>query len=186
MCEKVADENYSVRGNRNEPSSKPSGPKTKTSEQALAALMRYASRAERSSGDAERLMRNWNVPEPERQAILERLKRMKFIDDARFAAAYVRDKSEFAGWGSRKIRTGLISKGIDRQIIDSVLGELKESGSENCRLDELIARKLNSLKTGTTYEKKGKLLRFGLSRGYGYDAVMESVDKAFAAGNNDE
>ena len=183
MCEEVADKKYSVYSSR---SRKPSGPKTKTPQQALEALMRYASRAERSSGDAIRLMRNWNVPESERPAILERLVRMKFIDDERFAAAYVRDKSEFAGWGSRKIRTALIAKGIDRQIIDRTLAQLKESGNENSRLDQLIARKLNSLKSGTEYEKKGKLLRFGLSRGYGYDVVMEAVDKAFVASGCEE
>ena len=158
--------------------SRRSEPKTKTPEQALAALMRYASRAERSSGDAERLMRRWNVPAADRSAILERLKRMKFIDDRRYAAAYVRDKSEFAGWGIRKIRTGLISKGIAGDIIDEAVGRLRQSGNENSRLDELVMRKLKSLKAGTTYELKGKLLRFGLSRGYDYDAVIGAVNNA--------
>ena len=175
MCEKTVEW-----GKRSEP-------KSKTPEQALASLVRYASRAERSSGDAERLMRRWNVPAADRSAILERLKQMKFIDDRRFAAAYVRDKSEFAGWGARKIRTGLIAKGVPRDIIDEAVGVLRESGNENSRLDELILRKLRSLKSGTTYELKGKLLRFGLSRGYDYDAVTEAIDWAMSrSGSGDD
>ncbi|HLR46246.1 MAG TPA: hypothetical protein VK092_03745, partial [Deinococcales bacterium] len=43
--------------------------KTKTAGEALSALMRYAARAERSSGDALRLMHRWGVPEPGRAAV---------------------------------------------------------------------------------------------------------------------
>ena len=38
----------------------PHGKRAKSAEEALAGLMRYAARAERSSGDALRLMRRWN------------------------------------------------------------------------------------------------------------------------------
>ena len=44
----------------------PHGKRAKSAEEALAGLMRYAARAERSSGDALRLMRRWNVPEADR------------------------------------------------------------------------------------------------------------------------
>ena len=82
----------------------PHGKRAKSAEEALAGLMRYAARAERSSGDALRLMRRWNVPEADRERILHRLCESGFIDDRRFAAAYVREKSSLAGWGVHKIR----------------------------------------------------------------------------------
>ena len=47
----------------------PHGKRAKSAEEALAGLMRYAARAERSSGDALRLMRRWNVPEADRERI---------------------------------------------------------------------------------------------------------------------
>ena len=47
--------------------------------------MRYAARAERSSGDALRLMRRWGIGEVDRRQILEKLQRQHFIDDERFA-----------------------------------------------------------------------------------------------------
>ena len=75
----------------------PHGKRAKSAEEALAGLMRYAARAERSSGDALRLMRRWNVPEADRERILHRLCESGFIDDRRFAAAYVREKSSLAG-----------------------------------------------------------------------------------------
>lgn len=76
----------------------PHGKRAKSAEEALAGLMRYAARAERSSGDALRLMRRWNVPEADRERILHQLCESGFIDDRRFAAAYVREKSSLAGW----------------------------------------------------------------------------------------
>jgi len=77
----------------------------KTPEQALAALMRLCARAEKSSGDALRLMRTWGVAEEARREVLRKLTAQGFIDDARYAGAFVRDKIRLAGWGARKIRT---------------------------------------------------------------------------------
>ena len=47
------------------------------------------------------------------------------------------------------------------------------------RLQELLDRKLRSV-SGTAYEVKGKLVRFGLSRGYDYDIVVEAASRAVA------
>ena len=76
-------------------------PRTKTPEQALAALMRLCARAERSEEDARRLMTRWGVAPADRERVLERLRRDRFIDDARYAEAFVRDKINLSGWGAR-------------------------------------------------------------------------------------
>ena len=54
-----------------------------TGQQALAALMRLCARAERSEEDARRLMTRWGVAPADREQVLERLRRDRFIDDAR-------------------------------------------------------------------------------------------------------
>ena len=64
-------------------------PRQRSAGEALSALMRLCSRAERSSGDAMRLMRQWSVAENEREGVLRRLVEMKFIDDSRYAEAFV-------------------------------------------------------------------------------------------------
>ena len=165
MCEKMRDKR-NVAPQR----------KTKNAEQALAALMRYAAKAERSSGDAMRLMRRWEVPENERGKVLARLVEMRFIDDNRYAVAYVREKSRLSGWGVHKIRAGLRAKGIDARIIEEALTQLPDKEAGNERLRELLQRKLKGIKGGTPYEVKGKLLRFGLSRGYDYGDVTDVID----------
>ena len=59
--------------------------KPKSAQQALSSLMRLCARAERSSGDAKRLMATWGVAEGERAAVLQRLIKERFIDDERNA-----------------------------------------------------------------------------------------------------
>ena len=90
-------------------------PRTKTPEQALAALMRLCARAERSEEDARRLMTRWGVAPADRERVLERLRRDRFIDDARYAEAFVREKINLSGWGARKIADALHRKRIARE-----------------------------------------------------------------------
>ena len=68
----------------------------KTAYEALASLMRLCARAERSSGDALRLMQNWGVSKNEQQEVLQRLINERFIDDRRYAEAFVREKIQLS------------------------------------------------------------------------------------------
>ena len=71
----------------------------KTPEQAYAALIRLCARSEKSSGDALRLMQRWGVDPSARQGVLQKLLTDRFIDDSRYAEAFVRDKIRLSGWG---------------------------------------------------------------------------------------
>lgn len=95
--------------------------RAKTPEQALASLMRLCARAEKSEGDARRLMRGWGLTERDAEAVLARLVRERFIDDRRYAAAFVREKMRLSGWGEYKIRAALQRKGIRCEVIDAAL-----------------------------------------------------------------
>lgn len=152
--------------------------RVKTPDKALQDLMRYAARAERSSGDALRLMRRWGIGEVDRRQILEKLQRQHFIDDERFAEAYVREKTRLAGWGIHKIRAGLRMKGIAPALIERVTQVLSDQRPDNKqRLAELLARKRRSLKEADVYKVKDKLIRFGMSRGFDYEDVADVVQQ---------
>jgi len=153
---------------------KPREPKTKSAAQALAALQRLAARSEKSSGDAMRLMQRWGVPEKERSGVLAKLVEQRFIDDRRYAEAYVREKSRLGGWGARKIALQLRSKGISQEIIKQALGKI-DGDEQRQRLEEKLRRKLKGIKAVNDYELRGKLLRYALSLGYDYDTSTEAV-----------
>ena len=150
--------------------------KSKTATQALQALMRLCSRAEKSSGDALRLMHTWDVPEGERRGVLDKLIELRFIDDTRYAEAYTREKSQLAGWGAKKIALHLRQKGIDKEIITHTLSAL-DGDAQLEQLTAKLERKMRTTKAVNSYELRGKLLRYGLGLGYDYEMTREAIDK---------
>ncbi|MBR5139063.1 MAG: RecX family transcriptional regulator [Alistipes sp.] len=155
---------------------KPKVKRPKTAEQALASLMRLCARAERSSGDAMRLMATWMVPEADRQGVLQRLIKERFIDDSRYAEAFVREKANLSAWGEYKIRATLRRKGIADSIISEALRQIPSEQALE-RLTERLKRKLRTTKYDTTYQLKTKLLRYALSLGFSMDESMRCVEE---------
>ena len=141
----------------------------KTPEQALAALMRLCARAEKSESDARRLMRGWGLAERDAEQVLGKL-----VRDRRYAEAFVREKLRLSGWGAYKIRTALQRKGIRRELIDAALAQA-EGADMGERLAQMLARKARTVRAATPYELKTKLIRYGLSLGYEYEAVLEAA-----------
>lgn len=159
--------------------------RTKTPEQALTALMRLCARAEKSTGDARRLMRGWGVDEGAQEEVLQKLIGQRFIDDVRFAEAFVREKVNLSGWGAYKIRAALARKGIDRAVAERALAEVDPAKSAE-RLHQQLARKMRSVKAATTYEMKNKLMRYGLSLGFDFEAVGDAVAEMIKNNDNEE
>ena len=155
----------------------------KTPEQAYAALIRLCARSEKSSGDALRLMQRWGVEPSARQGVLQKLLADRFIDDNRYAEAFVRDKIRLSGWGARKIRTSLRLKGIAAAIIDEALARL-DPANQSERLRTQLEKKLRLTRYKDTYDLKTKLIRYGLSLGYDYDAVLDAAGELIQT--NDE
>ena len=152
-------------------------PKTKTPEQALQSLMRMCARSERSSGDALRLMKRWGVADDAARKVLSKLQADRFIDDARYAEAFVRDKLNLSGWGVYKIKSALRTKGVSKDIIDEVIAPMIEATDMKERLEDIMKRKLRTLKYSSTYDAKNKLIRFAASRGYELDEAIECASR---------
>lgn len=109
----------------------------------------------------------------EAEKIVDILVNEKFIDELRYASAFVRDKSALSGWGAAKIRYMLSSRGIPREVISEALGEVDE-GKARARLEKLMENRYRSLKDDP--QCRLKMLRFGLGRGYEYDEVSSVID----------
>lgn len=105
-----------------------------------------------------------------------------YVNDARYAAAYAREKASIYGWGARKIRQMLSAKGISREDIDSGLQEVDPVGALS-RMRKVMAVKYASLKDDP--QCRSKMLRFALGRGYGYEEAYAEV-RRLAGGDPDE
>ena len=108
------------------------------------------------------------------EEVVGKLVEERYVDDRRYAAAFARDKASIAGWGAAKIRYMLAAKGVDREIIASALEEVDVSRAD-ARLEKLMENKARSLKDDP--QRRIKLLRFGVGRGYGYEEVSSVIDR---------
>lgn len=111
--------------------------------------------------------------------LVRRLTEEGFIDDRRYASAFAREKSALTGWGPVKIRFALKAKKIDSQIIDSALQEI-DSQRASSKLERILEAKAGSLEGDP--QKKYKLIRFALSRGYEYSDVESAVNRVLDGG----
>ncbi len=152
----------------------------KSPEKALASLQMLCARREYSSGDALRLMERWGVKPLARRKVLEALVHDRFIDDKRYAEAFVREKSRLNGWGSHKIRHALRLKGVDGTLIEQALEMLQPEETEG-RLRQLLEQKRPHIKAKDRYDLRSKLIRFALSRGYGYHEAVEGADQLLSS-----
>lgn len=134
-----------------------------------AAILRLESlcaRSEQCTYEIEEKLKKWGVSPIDSAKITSHLADLGFVNDARFANAYTNDKYRFARWGRHKIHTGLIAKRISKDIIADALSSINNREYANIAFD-LIAAKLHTLPDSLTqFEKRQRLLRFGIGRGY--------------------
>ena len=106
--------------------------------------------------------------------MLESLKKERYVDDLRYASAFARDKSHIQGWGGIKISYMLRAKGIDQETIREALAEIEQDKSDD-RLLKLLKTKNAALKDDP--QKRLKLLRYALGRGYDYESVSKLLSE---------
>ena len=134
-----------------------------------AALMNKASllcaRREMCLSDMKRKLIDWGASDKQSEIILKQLSRDRFIDEKRYAVAFTRDKFMNNRWGRIKIAHALKLKNIPGSLIDESMATIDEdSYLEMMRV--LISQHRNKIKSKNQYDLKGKLLRYGLSKGF--------------------
>lgn len=134
------------------------------------------SRREMCIADIKTKLIQWGVEPHELQGIINSLIKDKFLDEERYASAFVREKARFNGWGPRKIEMALRAKSIPQHIIVAALPQA-EPFTTHESIEELLVKKAKSIKYKDLYDLKTKLLRFALSRGFYYDDALPLVEK---------
>lgn len=127
---------------------------------------------------AQKLLKDEPNPEDKMQVMVDSLVEDGFVSDLRYSSAYAREKASISGWGPLKIRTALLSKRIERSIIDEALGEVDDDRAQE-KLRKVLQNKWRSLSEDP--QGKLKLIRFALSRGYDYDSVRPVVEDIVSA-----
>jgi len=142
----------------------------------LILVTRFCSLEERCVYDVRKKISEFNYPEDEITEIIEFLKKEKYIDEQRYAEAFVNDKYRFNKWGKYKINFALKQKHISEPIILEALKKIPDNNYHSLLFDEL-SKKLRSLPKSSGYELKSKLYRFAASRGYENDLILKVISE---------
>lgn len=145
----------------------------------LSRMQGLCARREYCTSDIRRkLLTRRETPLTEQEAgqILTALQREKYLDDARYAGAFARDKASLAAWGTAKIRYALRAKGISDEDIARALESIEPERSQE-RLRKLLESRCRNLADDPKCRQK--LLRFALARGYDYDEINEVLSTYF-------
>ena len=150
-----------------------------TPDQVLDKMAKYCAYQERCVKDVRDKLKTFDISEEEKAKILDYLLDNRFVNDERFAMAFVRGKVNQSGWGGNKIRFHLIRKGIDKEIIDEALGQTDEEVYRQ-RLIDILKTKSKTVKAETDFEKKRKLAAYAMQKGFKSSLVWEVLkDLAF-------
>ena len=146
-----------------------------TEQEAYLQLAALCAQAEHCQQEMRDKMKRWEMAPEIQDRVIARLVSERFIDDERYARAFVKDKIRYNKWGRRKVQQGLWMKHIDEDIQQRVLDEVDDE-EYLAVLKPLLAQKRKTTKAQNDYELNQKLIRFALGRGFTYDIIRQCLD----------
>ena len=149
--------------------------KEMTEQEAYLQLAAICAQAEHCEQEMRDRMKRWELDETVQNRIVDRLTKERYIDNERYARAFVKDKIRYNKWGRRKVQQALWMKRIDNDIQQRVLDEIDEKEYLDV-LRPLLKQKRKSIKADSDYELNQKLVRFALSRGFTFDIIRQCLN----------
>jgi len=147
----------------------------KSEKEAYLTLAALCAQAEHCQWEMLEKMRRWEVPEEAQARVMQRLVKERYVDDERYAQAFVKDKIRYNKWGRRKVDQALWQKHIDENIRKRVLDEVDDDEYLKV-LRPLLKQKRKSTKANSDYELNQKLMRFAMGRGFTFDIIRQCID----------
>ena len=136
---------------------------------------RYCSGAEHCCMEVRAMLERHKVEADDISRILKYLVKEGYVDESRYAAAFVHDKVRFAKWGRSKIAQALWQKRIPADVADEALSHIDEDEYLEA-LRDVVASRYRSVKGATEYERKMKTMKSVCGRGYEPALVRKVLD----------
>ena len=147
----------------------------KTENDAFLTLAALCAQAEHCQYEMLEKMRRWEIPEDAQARVMAKLIKERYVDDERYAQAFVKDKIRYNKWGRRKVEQGLWLKRIDEDIRKRILDDVDDDEYLNV-LRPLLKQKRKTIKANSDYELNQKLMRFAVGRGFTFDIIRQCID----------
>ncbi len=149
--------------------------KSFTFEEIKQKLVNYCVYQDRCHAEVEQKMKEFVlIPEAKEEIILYLIKE-NYLNEERFARSYTRGKFYIKKWGKNKIKLNLLQKGISEKLIMKSFSEINQE--DYIKELKLLIEKLQPLGKGLKeYQKKQKIIKALLSKGYEYDLILEEFE----------
>jgi regulatory protein len=138
-------------------------------------LLKFATLRPRS----EKEINDWYKRKKIHQALIKnlfnRLNRLNLIDDEAFAAWWVGQRNQFKPRGKIALRHELLTKGVNRQIIDSILEKTNINEEKMAR--KLLEARGYRWKNLSKLEARQKMTRFLAGKGFGWGIIEKALHK---------
>lgn len=123
----------------------------------------------RSRWEVEDYLRHKTEDESLRSRLLSLLEEQGYIDDIKFAGAWIRHRNLIKPMSKRRLKQELLVKRIPMEIIDDSLSE--QAIDDQTAIKELIAKR------GHRYPDKQKLMAFLARQGFDYGTIKEALNE---------
>ncbi len=121
----------------------------------------------------EKLFSYGLIPEVVDELIME-LIQQNFLNEERFARAFVRGKFRIKKWGRQKIKSALYRHGLSVYVLQKAFEEIDDKAYDNT-LNDLLEKKYRETRDLNVFRKKGRVARWLISRGFEPDIVWDKL-----------
>lgn len=135
----------------------------------------YCSAAEHCRSEVRAMLERHGAEKPDIERILDYLVKEGFIDESRYARAFVHDKVRFAKWGRGKIAQALWQKRVPQDVAEKAISSIDEEEYMTA-LKDVVKTKYRTVKGETEYERKMKTMKSVCTRGYEPALVRKVLD----------
>lgn len=156
-----------------------------TKEQAYSRMARICAQKECCANDIRQKLFRLKFSEETAEDVISKLKKANYIDENRFVRSYINDKIKFNKWGKNKIETALRQKQISAEILEKAFSEFSAEFM-NESLQPMLEKKWKTINGKSEYEKRTKLIRYALMRGFTMKDVLECLRNMELTDGSDE
>lgn len=149
--------------------------KERTEQDAYLQLAAICAQAEHCEQEMRDKMKRWGMEPDAQNRVITRLVNERYIDNERYARAFVKDKIRYNKWGRRKVMQALWMKHIAGDIQQRILDEIDDSDYLDV-LVPLLKQKRKTIKAKSEYELNQKLVRFALGRGFDFNIIRQCLE----------
>jgi regulatory protein len=152
--------------------------KTYTVDEAQKRLEHYCAYQERCHKEVSQKLYEMRMIPEARDKIIVHLLQHNFLNEERFARAFVRGKFRIKKWGKQRLQLELKRKDINKTIITIALKEIDSEDYYNT-FNALAEKKLGTIKETNAQKKRKKLADYLFYRGWEshlvYDKIRELI-----------